>query len=100
MLDAVVRHAGQDSVLDAVLSVDSLRIYKPHPSVYQIAVDRLDTRKEAIAFVSSNFWDVCGACAFGFRTLWVNRSRALPDQLGLSPAAVLSSLRELPTALA
>ena len=100
MLEAVVRHAGLDSVLDAVLSVDSLRIYKPHPSVYQLAVDRLDTRKEAIAFVSSNFWDVCGASAFGFRTLWVNRSGALPDQLGFSPAAVLGSLRELSTALA
>jgi 2-haloacid dehalogenase len=100
MLDAVVRHAGLEPMLDAVLSVDPLQTYKPHPSVYQLAVDRLGTGKEAIAFVSSNFWDVCGATAFGFRTVWINRGRALPDQLGLNPAAVLSSLSELPAALA
>jgi len=99
MLEPLVRHAGIDRVLDAVLSVDPLRIFKPHPSVYQLGVERLAVPREAIAFISSNFWDVCGATAFGFRTFWINRAGAEPDELGLSPAATLRSLNDLPAVL-
>jgi 2-haloacid dehalogenase len=99
MLDAVVRHAGLDQVLDAVLSVDALRIFKPHPSVYAYAAERLQLPAGAVGFVSSNFWDVAGATSFGFRTFWINRTGAVPDDLGYQPAGVLSQLRELPTLL-
>jgi 2-haloacid dehalogenase len=63
-------------------------------------VDRLGVSKERVAFISSNFWDVCGAASFGFRTFWINRSGAQPDELGFVPAAVLTRLDELPAALA
>jgi 2-haloacid dehalogenase len=99
MLRAVVGNAGLQAVFEAVMSVDSLRIFKPHPSVYHLAVDRLQVPREHIAFVSSNFWDVSGATSFGLRTFWVNRSGARPDELGLRPAAVLDSLTALPAAL-
>lgn len=99
MLDAVVRHVGLDHVLDAVLSVDALRIFKPHPSVYAYAAERLQVPAGAIGFVSSNFWDVAGATSFGFRTFWINRTGAAPDGLGYKPAAVLSQLTDLPTLL-
>lgn len=99
MLDAVVRHAGLDQVLDAVLSVDALGIFKPHPSVYAYAAERLQVPAGAIGFVSSNFWDVAGATSFGFRTFWINRTGAVPDGLGYKPAAVLSQLTDLPTLL-
>ena len=99
MLDAVVRHAGLDQVLDAVLSVDALRIFKPHPSVYAYAAERLQAPVGAIGFVSSNFWDVAGATSFGFRTFWINRAGAAPDDLGYQPGAVLSQLTELPALL-
>jgi 2-haloacid dehalogenase len=100
MLQAVVRSAGLESAFQAVLSVDPLRIFKPHPSVYQLAVDTLQVPKERIAFISSNFWDVTGATSFGLRTFWVNRGGARPDELGFRPAAVLDSLTALPSALA
>ena len=99
MLDAVVRHAQFDRLLDAVLSVDALRIFKPHPSVYAYAAERLQTSAGAIGFVSSNFWDVAGATSFGFRTFWINRARTAPDDLGCRPAAVLSQLADLPALL-
>jgi 2-haloacid dehalogenase len=95
MLEDMVNHAGLRSAFRAVLSVDSLRIFKPHPSVYQLAVDELDAARESIAFVSSNFWDVTGATAFGFRTFWINRTGAEPDELGLRPVGVLKGLTEL-----
>jgi 2-haloacid dehalogenase len=99
MLQAVVKNAGLEAAFREILSVDPLRVYKPHPSVYQLAVDRLGVPKEQVGFISSNFWDVTGATSFGFRTFWVNRTGALPDELGFRPAAVLNSLAALPSAL-
>jgi len=96
MLNAVVRHTGLDQVLDTVLSVDALRIFKPHPSVYAYAAERLQAPAGAIGFVSSNFWDVAGATSFGFHTFWINRAGATPDALGYQPAAVLTKLSDLP----
>lgn len=99
MLQAVVSHAGLTSAFHAVLSVDPLGIFKPHPSVYQLAVDELGVTRERIAFVSSNFWDVAGATSFGFRTFWINRSGAQPDELGYRAASELQSLDQLTAAL-
>jgi 2-haloacid dehalogenase len=99
MLNAVVEHAGIHSLFDAVLSVDPVGIFKPHPSVYQSAVTALSVPKQAIAFISSNCWDAMGATSFGFRTYWINRGGATPDTLGYEPAAVLSGLDQLAGAL-
>jgi 2-haloacid dehalogenase len=95
MLDAAVRHAGLDRLLDATLSVDPLRIFKPAPVVYQLAVDRLGMAAADIAFVSSNYWDAAGAASFGLRVFWINRTGQAPDRLGFSPAAVLTRLDQL-----
>ena len=100
MLQAVVRDAGFEPLLHAVLSVEPLRIFKPHPSVYQLAVDHLGVRREEIGFVSSNYWDASGAASFGFRTFWINRTGAQPDELGYAPQRSLRRLNELPQALA
>ena len=95
MLEAVVRHNGLTKQFDQVLSVDELKIYKPHPSVYQLAVDRLGVPKENIAFVSSNGWDVAGAKTFGFRVFWLNRQGAPVEELGVQPDAIIKSPLEL-----
>ena len=100
MLETMVRNASLAPVFDAVLSVDALRVFKPHPSVYQLAVDRLGAKPEDIAFVSSNYWDAAGATSFGFRTFWLNRTGTQPDELGYAPHRSLRRLDELPQALA
>jgi 2-haloacid dehalogenase len=99
MLQAVVSNAGLKSAFHAVLSVDDLRIFKPHPTVYRFAVDKLGVTRQAIAFISSNYWDVAGATSFGFRTFWINRSDAQPDELGYRPAGILKRLDDLSAAL-
>jgi 2-haloacid dehalogenase len=96
MLDAVVGHTGLDKVLDTVISVDELRVFKPDPRVYQLAVTKLGLRPENIGFVSSNCWDACGAKNFGFRSYWINRSGAPVDRLGVVPDAIIASLSDLP----
>jgi len=94
-LASLVRHAGLSGWFEAVLSADAVRIFKPDPRVYALAVERLGLPAGDVAFVSSNFWDIAGATRFGFRTFWINRSALPPDNLGETPAAVLSSLGEL-----
>jgi len=100
MLEAMVGNAGLAPVFEAVLSVEAVRIFKPHPSVYQLALDRLSVKPGDIAFVSSNYWDASGATSFGFRTFWINRAGAHADELGCAPYRTLRSLDELPQALA
>lgn len=96
MLEPVVFNAGLHGLITDVLSVDEVKIFKPDPRVYRIAVDRLGVPAKAIGFVSSNCWDAIGAKAFGFRTFWVNRSGAPVDRMGLEPDHVLASLADLP----
>src|SRR5947208_8530597 len=97
MLDGAVTAAGIGADLDAVLSVDTIRIYKPQPAVYAMAADALGVAPAEIAFVSSNRWDVMGAAAFGFRCVWVNRAN-LPDEYPeFAPAKVVRDLSALAT---
>jgi 2-haloacid dehalogenase len=101
MLEGAVTAAGIGADLDAVLSVDAIRIYKPQPAVYAMVTDRFSVAPAEVAFVSSNRWDVMGASAFGFRCVWVNRAN-LPDEYPeFAPVAVvrdLASLAPLPLA--
>jgi len=96
MLEAVVRASGLNTLLDAVLSVEEVGVYKPHPKVYQLAVDRLGIRAGAIAFQSSNAWDAYAASAFGMQVVWCNRYGQRPERLPGAPDRVVKSLAELP----
>jgi 2-haloacid dehalogenase len=99
MLEAAVRNAGLAGLLDAILSVESVGIYKPAPVVYELAPRRLGVAPAEIAFVSSNGWDVHGASAFGFRVAWCNRSGQPAERLPGRPDAEIRSLSELPALL-
>jgi 2-haloacid dehalogenase len=99
MLDAVVTGAGIDALLDAVLSVEEAGIYKPHPKVYQLAVDRLGVPVRAIAFQSSNAWDAHAASAFGMQVVWCNRYDQRRERLPGEPDREIRSLAELPALL-
>jgi 2-haloacid dehalogenase len=81
--------------LDAVLSVDEVKVFKPAPEVYALAVARLEIPKERIGFVSSNCWDALGAKSFGFSVFWINRGDAPVDRLGLRPDRVVRTLDEI-----
>jgi 2-haloacid dehalogenase len=82
MLADAVHGAGIAELLDDVLSVESVGVFKPDPRVYRLVTDRFNLPPEAIDFYSSNPWDAFGALAFGFRVSWVNRFRQ-PDEYGL-----------------
>ncbi len=95
MLRTGLQRAGLMPHFRWVISVDRVRVYKPSPKVYQLAVTEMRLRKEAILFVSSNAFDVVGAKSFGFRVCWVNRAHAPLDPLGPKPDLIVRSLGEL-----
>jgi 2-haloacid dehalogenase len=96
MLRAAVDGAGIGAMVDALLSVEEVGVYKPHPKVYQLAVDRLALDAKAICFQSANAWDAYAASAFGLRVVWCNRQRQQPERLPGRPDYEISSLAELP----
>ena len=73
MLASGVNNSGLEKLIDSVLSVEEVGVFKPDPRVYQLAVEQLKTEAGKILFFSSNAWDVCGSAHFGFQTVWINR---------------------------
>ena len=99
MLEAAVESAGLTDLLNLVLSIEDVGIYKPDPRVYQLAVDRLSTPKEQICFLSSNGWDARGAAHFGFSVAWINRFRREPERIPGNIQSTILTLDELPPLL-
>ncbi len=100
MLSAAVDNAGITPLLDAVLSVEDAGVFKPHPAVYQLAVDRLGVAQGEICFVSSNGWDAYSARAFGLRVAWCNRFGQAAEHIPAPPDWEIVSLAELPAIVA
>ena len=100
MLHAAVDGAGLRNLIDDILSVEEVGVYKPHRKVYQLAVDRLDVEPSAIAFQSSNAWDAYAASAFGMQVVWCNRYGFPRERLPGAPDREVTSLAELPALVA
>jgi 2-haloacid dehalogenase len=124
MLDALVANSGLDRVLDATISIDSKRVFKPSPEAYSLIESVLGVAPAEVLFVSSNPWDACGAKAFGLNVAWIERVtpeamalacvrsdlvapltmfkaiRTQMDELGLAPDYRIHALSELPQLVA
>ena len=120
MLNALVRNSGLDRVLDATISVDSKKVFKPAPEAYSLIESVLGVSPAEVLFVSSNPWDACGGKAFGLNVAWIERVtpeamaqacrnsdllapltmfkaiRMQMDELGLEPDHRIHALAELP----
>jgi 2-haloacid dehalogenase len=96
MLAAAARNSGIADILDAILSVEAVRVFKPHPSVYRLPVEQFGLASEAMCFLSSNAWDAHAAKAFGYRVLWCNRFAQAPERIPELPDGEIATLAELP----
>ncbi len=96
MLNGAVQSAAIGDVLDDVLSVESVGVFKPHASVYDLVQNRFGCARDEVLFVSSNGWDAAGASGYGFVTAWVNRAGEPMDRLPWKPAHVLPDLTTIP----
>jgi 2-haloacid dehalogenase len=95
MLGVAVRSAGLESLLDHVLSVDTVRKYKTHPEAYRLGTEATGLPAQQILFVSCNAWDALAATWFGYRTFWVNRYQLPFEELGTQPTRTGSTLRDV-----
>jgi 2-haloacid dehalogenase len=120
MLNALVRNTGLDKILDATISIDQTKIFKPSPKTYALIEQTLDVKPHEVLFVSSNPFDACGAKAFGLNVAWIERVtpqalanefrgrdlirplsmfravRMQMDEFGLEPDYRVSTLADLP----
>jgi 2-haloacid dehalogenase len=96
MLDAAVRSSGLGGALQHVLSVDTVKVFKPSPLVYALGPRAMGAAAGELLFVSSNAWDVAGAKAFGYQVAWCNRTGAPAEELGATADYVVASLEDLP----
>jgi len=97
MLQGAAQSASLADVLDDVLSVESVGVFKPAPQVYDMVLQRFGVAKHHVLFVSSNGWDAAAAASYGFVTAWVNRSGLPVDRLPGQPNFVLQDLSAIPT---
>ena len=100
MLSAAVENANLEAYFDAVISVEEAGVFKPHPKVYQLAIDRLGLAANEVSFQSSNAWDAYAASAFGMRVIWCNRYGQRAERLPGKPDHEVTTLDELPSLVA
>ncbi len=97
MLAAAVSSAALDTVIDEIFSVDAIRRFKTDPAVYDMVTTQWRLYPDAVSFQSSNRWDIAGASAFGFRTVWINRNGQPDEYRDHPPCLILPSLKGLIT---
>jgi 2-haloacid dehalogenase len=95
MLKGAIDAANVGGDLDAVLSVDSLKMFKPRPEVYGLVTDHYQCKPAEVIFVSSNRWDMMASVSVGFRGLWVNRGKLPDEYFDFPPRQELTDLNEL-----
>ncbi len=96
MLASAVAGNGLAPLLDAVISVEEVGVFKPDPRVYRRALERLAVTAAEVSFQSSNAWDAYAASAFGMRVVWCNRYAQKPERLPGRPDHVVRTLADLP----
>ncbi|KAL1405673.1 hypothetical protein Q8F55_009312 [Vanrija albida] len=95
MLETMVTANGLTGIFDDILSVDTVRAYKPHPASYTLGTERYGAKASDIVFVSSNGWDAAGATWFGYNTFWCNRAGLPVEELDATPKRIGSGLADL-----
>ena len=95
MLNVAISSAGLNGLLDHVLSADTVKQYKTHPSVYALGPQALGLPAHDILFVSSNGWDALGATFYGFQTIWLNRQGLPFETLGPQPTHIATNLNDV-----
>tara|TARA_Y100001970_G_scaffold217491_1_gene266426 strand:+ start:214 stop:876 length:663 start_codon:yes stop_codon:yes gene_type:complete len=95
LLDELVKSNNLENIFDDILCVEDVKTYKPHPDVYNILVDKYQSEKNQLLYLSSNTWDVSAAGNFGYNVIWVNRKKNIFDNLDYKPLTEIKDLGNL-----
>tara|TARA_Y100000590_G_C15261426_1_gene841409 strand:- start:48 stop:710 length:663 start_codon:yes stop_codon:yes gene_type:complete len=95
LLNELVKSNNLQNLFDDIFSIEDVGIFKPSSKVYDIPIKKYKIKKEEVAFLSANTWDVCGGGNYGYNSIWVNRNNSVFDMLDYMPKAEIKNLSEL-----
>ena len=95
LLNKLISKNSLEGIFDNIFSIEEVGIFKPDSKVYDIPVKQYKIKKEEIAFLSANTWDVSGGGNYGFNAIWVNRNKSIFDSLDYSPKIQIANLKDL-----
>jgi len=95
LLNVLVKSSNLDNLFDDLFSIEEVKIYKPDSKVYDLPIKKYEIKKNEVAFLSANTWDVSGAGNYGYNAIWVNRNNNIFDYLDYKPNNQIKSLTEL-----
>ena len=95
LLHDLVKGNNLDLFFEDIFSIEEVGVYKPHPKVYDIPLKKYKIKKNEVAFLSANTWDISGGGNFGFNSIWVNRNDNVFDNLDFTPKNEIDSLKGL-----
>ena len=95
LLNELVKNNNLDNIFDDLFSIEQVGIYKPHSKVYDIPIKKYNIKKNEVAFLSANTWDVSGGGNYGYNAIWVNRNRNIFDNLDFKPSFEIKNLSQL-----
>ena len=95
LLNDLVKSNNLNNLFDDLFSIEEVKIYKPHPKVYNLPIEKYKIKKNEVAFLSANTWDVSGAGNYGYQSIWVNRNNNIFDNLDYKPNNQIKNLSEL-----
>ena len=95
LLNHLVKSSKLENLFNDIFSVESVKIYKPDPKVYDIPINKYKVSKGEITFLSANTWDVSGAGNYGYNSIWVNRNNSVFDKLDYKPKNEVKNLKQL-----
>ena len=95
LLNGLVKSNNLENLFDDIFSIEEVRVYKPNSKVYDMPVKKYKIRKDEIAFLSANTWDVSGGGNYGYQAIWVNRNNNIFDKLDFKPKLEIKNLSGL-----
>ena len=95
LLNELVKSNNLDNLFDDLFSIEQVGIYKPSSKVYDLPIEKYKIKKNEVAFLSANTWDVSGAGNYGYNAIWVNRNNNIFDNLDYEPQNQIKNLSEL-----
>ena len=95
LLNGLVDSNNLNDLFDDIFSIDEVKVYKPSPKVYEIPIKKYKIKKNEVAFLSANTWDVSGGGNYGYNPVWVNRNKNIFDNLDFKPSYEIESLKGL-----
>ena len=95
LLNELVTSNNLDNIFDDIFSIEEVGIYKPDSKVYNLPIKKYQIKKDEVAFLSANTWDVSGGGNYGYSSIWVNRNNNIFDNLDYRPKNEVKNLKQL-----